>query len=229
MMGYVVAIAGASGVVGQHMVRMLLERGGDVERVVAVGRRALTQEHERLESVVVDVQSVGSIEAALGERVDVGFCALGTTMKRAGSKEAFRAVDYDAVLAFARAVLARGGRRFVVVTSIGSDAGSSNFYLRVKGEVEQALGGLGFEELVVLRPSMIDDEGSRADLRFGERVGLPISKLVFAVVGKRHRYAPIKAETIARAGVVLGLERGKGGVQYVESDVLHELGGLASG
>ena len=224
MSGGRVAIAGASGVVGARVLHHLLRRE-DVDRVIAVGRRMLPLQHEKLVSKIVDLQNRTAIAAEIPEGTGTAFCCLGTTMKRAGSKEAFRAVDYDAVVAFAQAGLERGARRFLLVSSIGASASSANFYQKTKGEAEEALAGLGYAQLTVLRPSLIDDEGARGDDRPAERLTLPVARFVFGIVGKTRRYAPISADVIARAMVRLAFDSTTDRVRLVESDQLHRLGG----
>jgi uncharacterized protein YbjT (DUF2867 family) len=218
-----VAIIGASGVVGARTIDQLLARA-DVGRVVAIGRRPAPLQHERLVSRVADLQSRTAIASELPEGLGVAISCIGTTMKKAGSEAAFRAVDHDAVLAFGEAARSRGAARFLLVSSLGASLRSSNFYLRTKGEVEDGLDRLGFSGLVIVRPSLIDDEGSRPEQRLGERLALPISRAVFSLVGKTHRYAPIRADVIARALVRLAFDDSTERVRIVESDRLHEIG-----
>jgi len=219
----VVAVAGGSGVVGARALPHLLARE-DVGRVVAVGRRPLGMVHEKLVSKVADLRSAAAIEDALPDRLDVALCSLGTTMKQAGSKEAFRAVDHDAVVAFGAAARERGARRFLIVSAAGADVRSRNFYLRTKGEAEDALARLGYEQLTVLRPSFIDDQGTRREFRLAERVALPVARAVFSVLGRRSRYAPIPAEVVAKALVRLAFDEAGVRVRIVESERLHALG-----
>lgn len=218
-----IAIIGASGVVGSRALPLLLGRD-DVERVVALGRRELPLQHPKLESRVVDLQSTEAIAAALPSPLGAALCAIGTTIKDAGSQAAFRAVDHDAVVAFARAARQAGAARFAVVSSLGASARSGNFYLRTKGEMEEAVTGLGFPRLIILRPSLIDDQGARARRRLGERLALPVARAVFSVIGKQHRYAPIPAEVIARAMVRLLFDGAEERLRVVESDALHDGG-----
>lgn len=218
-----VAIIGASGVVGSRTLLELLARA-DVARVIALGRRPAPLQHERLSSRVVDLQSRAAIAAELPDSVAVAISCIGTTMKKAGSKEAFRAVDHDAVIAFGEAVFAKGVPRFLAVSGLGADARSSNFYLRTKGEADDGLSRLGFTQLTIVRPSLIDDDGTRPEMRIGERIALPISRAVFSIVGKTHRYAPIRADVIARALVRLAFDDSTEAVRIVESDRLHRLG-----
>ncbi|HTV24189.1 MAG TPA: NAD(P)H-binding protein [Polyangiaceae bacterium] len=218
-----VAIIGASGVVGSRAVRELCARN-DVARVIALGRRPAPIQHDRLTSRVVDLQSQTAIAAEL-EGADIAISCLGTTMKKAGSQQAFRAVDHDAVLAFGAAARDKGVSRFLIVSGLGAKASSGNFYLRTKGEADDALARLGFPQLTILRPSLIDDDGTRPEARLGERIALPISRALFAIVGKTHRYAPIRADVIARALVRLAFDETTERVRIVESDRLHSVGG----
>ncbi len=221
-----IVIAGASGVVGSRTLHHLLSRE-DVDRVVALGRRTLPFTSDKLVSKIVDFQDAASLADAMPDDVAVAMATLGTTMKKAGSKEAFRAVDRDAVVAFAAAARQKGARHLLLVTSIGANAHSSNFYLRTKGEAEEAVGRLGFPRVTILRPSFIDDEGARAERRLGERVALPLSRAFFALVGRTSRYAPVTADVIARALVRLALVRLDASTEplrVIESDRLHALG-----
>ncbi len=215
-----VAIAGASGVVGIRALHHLLSRE-EVHRVVAMGRRVLPVTDEKLLSRVVERWTEEAIASALPDDVAVAVSCLGTTMRQAGSKGAFRAVDHDAVVAFAAAARARGARRFLLVSSLGASARSRNFYLRTKGEAEEALARLGYPQLTILRPSFIDDQGARREFRLGERVGLPLARAAFAVLGRRGRYAPIAADDIASALVRLAFDATEERLRIVESERLH--------
>lgn len=219
----VVVMTGASGVVGSKALQHLLQRE-DVGQVVALGRRALDLQHPKLTSRVVDLQRAEEMAAHIPEGAFAALCCLGTTMKKAGSKEAFRAVDKDAVLAFGEAARSRGVGRFGLVSALGANAGSLSFYAKTKGEAEQGLARLGLGRLVVLRPSLIDDQGGRGEERLGERVGLAVSRVLFGVVGKTSRYAPVSADTIARALVRLTLDEDGAGLHVIESEQIHRHG-----
>jgi uncharacterized protein YbjT (DUF2867 family) len=185
-------IAGATGMVGSHLVDVLLA-GDTFASVVTLGRRPLDRTHPKLSQATVDFAALDA--AALPAATDA-FCALGTTIKKAGSKEAFRAVDHDAVLAFARAAKTNGAKRFYVVTSLGADAGSLAFYNRVKGEVEDGLRALGFEGLAIVRPSLL--VGDRAESRPGERFAIVATSLLGPLL-KPFASRPIEGVTVARA------------------------------
>jgi uncharacterized protein YbjT (DUF2867 family) len=194
-MGDVVVVAGGTGLVGSALVQQLCE-DPEVERVVCVGRRAHPLQHPKLESRVVPVLKELK-DDEIPKDATVAYCALGTTMKQAGSKEAFLDVDERAVLAFARACRKGGVRRFVLVSSIGADRRSMNFYLRVKGEVEEAVRALGFDGAHILRPSFLD--GERREARTGEKLGMVVANAAMSVLGTSWRYAPIKDHVVARA------------------------------
>ena len=166
----VALVAGATGLVGQAVLAALLT-DKHYTAVHAVVRLPLALIHPKLTSHAVDFSSLTSLPGI--EHVDDVFIALGTTLKVAGSKAAFRAIDLDAVLAVARAARQAGARRLGVVSAMGADPDSAVFYNRVKGEMEVALRALQFPVLVIARPSLLT--GNRAALnqsqRFGESLG----------------------------------------------------------
>ncbi len=159
-----------------------------------MGRRAPNLRHRKLTTHVVDFAHLPSLP-----QLDDVYIALGTTIKVAGSKPAFRALDFDAVLAVAKAARASGASRLGVVSAMGADAGSSIFYNRVKGEMESALTALGFPVLVIARPSML--AGNRAALgqptRLGERFGLGLMQIMRAAIPANYR--AIQASDVAHA------------------------------
>lgn len=224
------AIAGATGVVGHQALDALLADSA-CGTVVAVGRRAPTSTiigaDAKLHSVHPELTNVDAIAAAIAQNVegdlDGAICTLGTTMKTAGSKEAFRRVDYDAVVAFATAARARGAKRLVLISSLGAKATSANFYLQVKGQAEAAVSKLGFDGVAILRPSVLDDGGRRGERRLGERVGISVMRGVAAVIGRHHKMAPIGVDVVGRAAARLALSM-EVGVQIIESDLIHALG-----
>jgi uncharacterized protein YbjT (DUF2867 family) len=190
-------LAGASGLTGGHALNALLE-APDVSRVLAVSRRPLGREHPRLANRIVQFER---IEKQLqGVSCDVALCCLGSTMRAAGSREQFRAADLDSVLAFARTARAANARRLVVVSSVGANPASRNFYLRTKGEMEQQLEQVGFESLDILQPGML--LGWRHEMRPLELAGIAAMPLVNPFLGGRYQiYRGIAARTVAAAMV----------------------------
>jgi uncharacterized protein YbjT (DUF2867 family) len=204
----VALVAGGSGLVGSALLPLLL-RAPDYARVHALSRRPLPLEHARLANRVVRFGA--ALEPQLkGLRCHDAFCCLGTTLRAAGSAAAFRAVDFDLVLSFARAALASGAERFVLVSSVGANADSRTLYLSVKGETENAIEALRFRSLQILQPSVL--LGLRREQRTLELIAQPLL-LVLAplMVGSLARYRPISAQQLAAA--MLGAARsGSGGV-----------------
>lgn len=188
-----VALAGATGLVGRFILEGLLA-DDSVGAVHALGRRKLGVAHPKLTSHVVDFNALPALP-----RLDEVYLALGTTIKVAGSQAAFRAVDFDANLAVARAALAAGARQAGLVSSMGADAASRVFYSRVKGELEQALAQLPFYGLVVARPSLLT--GDRGALGQPERPMEKWSMVVSRVLGPLipANYRPIAGADVARA------------------------------
>ena len=188
-------LAGGSGLVGGALLRRLLD-DASFTMVVSAGRRRLALEHPKLTQALVEFASPAGLEAL--EPPQSAFCCLGTTIGKAGSREAFRAVDHDAVLAFARAAREKGARTFLHVSALGADPRSRVFYSSVKGQVEEAVARLGFESVYALRPSILD--GEREESRLGERVGLIVARALAPVLGK---YRPTPVEAVAGAMVAL--------------------------
>lgn len=188
-----VLLAGATGLVGREILRGLLADPG-VAQVHVLVRRSLADSHPKLNVHVVDFSALPALPA-----VDEVYLALGTTIKVAGSQAAFRAVDFDANFAVARAARAAGARRAGLVSAMGADPRSRVFYNRVKGELEAALPALGFEGLVIARPSLL--VGERASLgqphRPGETVGLWVDRCLGLLIPRDYR--AIRAADVAAA------------------------------
>lgn len=186
-------LTGATGLVGSRILPMLPDP-------VPVGRRATGRAGE----IVADFAALPPLPPA-----KAAISALGTTIRAAGSQAAFRAVDYDAVLAFARAAQAAGVTHFIVITAVGADAGSSVFYSRVKGEVERDLAALGFARLDIVQPGLI--LGPRAERRpveaFFQWLAPVLNPLL---VGGLDKYGGISADDVAAAIAALTKAGGTG-------------------
>jgi len=187
------AVLGATGLVGERLIRLLVldARWG---RVTTIGRRPAPVFGPRLTQITADILSDGEWLDALA--VDDLFCCLGTTIKAAGSQEAFRAVDLDAVVRAATAARQRGASQLLVVSSVGADPASQVFYSRVKGEMEAAVIALGFPACQIFRPSLL--LGPRAERRFGERIAARLLRPVRPLLGK---YRPVHRDAVAAAMV----------------------------
>lgn len=205
------AVAGSTGFIGSILLD-LLKNDDSFGKVTVLSRRPL-QLGEKFEVLVGDL----SQQKLSG--IDVVFCALGTTISTAGSRDAFYHVDHDLVLDLAKNAKAAGARTFVLVSSVGATPKTSNFYLRVKGETERDLEAVGFDSLIILRPSML--MGERKEFRLGELVGKGVMNLVNPLMfGSLSRYKGIQGKTVAKAMVRLGKEDLKG-VHILEGEALH--------
>lgn len=200
-----ILLAGATGLVGADVLKGLLGHP-QVGRVHVLTRRALPFEHKKLREHLIDFRAVRDWQAP--ESIDVGCSCLGTTLRSAGSREAFRAIDEEAVLALADLTLAAGGTRFLAVSSIGASSQSRAFYSRVKGDVEEALtmrtGTHGFSSMVLFQPSLLT--GHRQAFRSGERFADWLSRPLAPLMrGPLAVYRPIPATVVARAVVSLAM------------------------
>ena len=193
MSNRIVILAGATGLVGQHILKGLLA-DPTVRAVHSLGRRAPATQHPKLTAHIVDFAALPPLPPA-----DELYLALGTTIKVAGSQAAFRALDYDANLNVAQAALAAGVKKVGLVSAMGADARSRIFYNRVKGELEDALTQLPFEGLVIARPSLLvgDREVLGQPRRSGEVIGEAMARVVGFLIPAN--YKPIPASAVAQA------------------------------
>lgn len=203
----VALLAGATGLVGQAVLAALLT-DKRYAAVHCVGRRALTLKHPKLFSHVVDFATLSALPGI--RHVDDVFIALGTTLKVAGSQAAFRALDFEAVLALARMGKALGATKLGVVSAMGANPASLVFYSRVKGEMEQALAQLDYPVLIMARPSLLtgDRDALAQAARPAEKLGLLAMTLLKPLIPANYR--PVAATQVAHALVnaVHSTERG---------------------
>ncbi|WP_028103761.1 NAD-dependent dehydratase [Pseudoduganella violaceinigra] len=184
-------LVGATGLVGSEVLKLALA-APEVAQVVAPVRRRI-QPHPKLVAPIVDYDRLPAQEPWW--QADAVICALGTTIKTAGSQEAFRKVDFSYPMEVGRLARQHGTPSFVLNSALGADAGSGIFYNRVKGEVEHGLRSLGFPTLVIARPGLIG--GAREEFRLGEKIMVPILSLLGPVLPRAWRINP--AANIARA------------------------------
>jgi uncharacterized protein YbjT (DUF2867 family) len=203
-----VLLLGATGLVGRATLPLLLA-DESVGRVIAMARRPTGVTHAKLEELPFELETMPAVDQIV--------CALGTTMKQAGSQEAFRLVDQHYPIEAARIGLTRGATHYLLVSSLGANKRSRVLYSRVKGEVEEELMSLGYPSVTILRPSFL--VGAREEFRLGERIALPIMRLMPA------RMKPIAAKDVARAIAALAREQ-RPGVEIVESREMRERFGM---
>ena len=205
-------LAGATGLVGGHLLRLLLADDA-YQKVTILTRRGLPLTNPKLQQRLIDFDHLADLDAP---KVDDVFCCLGTTIKKAGSQDAFRKVDFGYIEALARVTARAGAKQFLLVSAIGASPESRVFYSRVKGETEGVVQSVGITGTHIFRPSML--MGDRAESRVLERVGTPLMRAVaFAMVGPLRRLRPIAAAQVA-AAMVRVAKRAKPGVHVYAYD-----------
>lgn len=206
-------IIGSSGLVGSNLVNELLD-SPRFDSVIALVRKHTFDSHPKLKEIIFDFDNEAAIESL--EPVNHIFCCLGTTIKKAGSKEAFRFVDYELPLRFAYWAEKTNANSFSVVTAMGANSNSSIFYNKVKGELEDQLKKRILPKTHIFQPSLI--MGPRKELRIGEMVGKALMTLISPfMIGSLKKYRGIHAQTIAK-GMVYHLDNSENGVTVFESD-----------
>lgn len=212
-------VIGASGLIGKELLNQLLI-DNEYSYVKIFVRKKVAVESSKLEQVITDFDALDNISNKITG--DVVFCAMGTTIKTAGSQEAFAKVDYTYVVNFAEKAKRNNVHRFLLVSSLGVSENGGNFYLTVKRDVENALKKLNFDSLIIVRPSML--LGDRAEFRLGEMIGKVMMKtLSFLFIGKLKKYRAIEASIVARAMITLS-KTSLDEVSVFESDRLQQLG-----
>lgn len=203
-------LLGATGLVGSHLLEQLLN-DARYETVVALTRRSLEQTHPKLRQEIIDFDQPDPAKI----KGDDLFSALGTTLRKAGSKEAQYRIDCTYPYEIGRIARENGVQHYLLVSSIGADAQSSNFYLRTKGDLEEKLKALNFRTFVSARPSFL--LGERSEFRLGEKIGIVLARTFAFLIPKKYR--GIQAAKVAAALIELA-NRDLSGVHIVESDRL---------
>lgn len=205
------AIIGATGLVGGQLIR-ILSSNSSISTIYCISRQKPDNLPDKASHIPLN-----SLNYSVPDATQIAFCCLGTTMKKAGSKEAFLKVDLEMVVDFARKAKEAGVTRFAVVSSIGANPKSANFYLRTKGQMEEQLKAIGFDRLVIVRPSLL--LGNRNEKRFGEDFGKVLYRVLkYAFIGPLKKYRGVEADDVAKAMIVL-VSKGQGTV-IAESNVL---------
>lgn len=213
-------VVGGTGLVGGYVVRELLVQK-EYTRVMVLGRRPLDIKHPKLEQALIDWEQPQKSAFAL-EGVDDVFCCLGTTMKKAGSKEQFRQVDLDYPVLTAQLGKEAGAVQMLAISAMGADPDSRVFYNRTKGEAEEALAAIGLPALHLFRPSLI--LGARSERRFGEAAATIVMKALDGLMtGRFASYRAIPASFIARAMVRIALAQASG-VHIYPNDIIRVIG-----
>ena len=238
-MSHIAFVSGASGLVGIQLLHQLFKNEA-IDWVVTFGRRELALKHQKLVQVKVDFelldkvdleeevrkQNMGGDKRSLLKGLSetstsiIAFSALGTTIKKAGSKENFRRIDHDYVLDFARMCLRLGASKFMYVSAIGADAQSAILYNKVKGEVENGLKRMDFNYVGIFQPSIL--LGERNENRPGEEIGKVVMKFV-TFFGLFSKYKPIYDHQVAKAMVQKALNLNLTGNETITSSEMHKM------
>jgi len=199
-------LVGATGLVGGLVLEELL-KDDFFSEVIVLTRKPLEDKHDKLKEVLLNFDELDKYRNDI--KADVIFCCLGTTIKAAGSQEAFKKVDYEYPLRVAEIAKENGAKNYLLISALGSSKSSIVFYNRVKGEVEDDISKLNFDALHILQPSLII--GERDESRLGEGIAQKLSPLYNALmIGPLNKYKSIKAEQIAKAMVHYGKSDAKG-------------------
>ena len=209
-------IAGATGLIGNFCLQALLD-DPDYATVIALVRKPLLITHPKLKVILSNFDNLQNDLA--GIQADDVYCCLGTTIKKAGSQEAFRKVDLSLVVMIAGLMKQQGAEQFLVVSALGADKDAKVFYNRVKGETEAALQELGYPCLRIIRPSLL--LGPREEFRLGEKVAAMLTPLLQPLLcGGLKKYRPVEAEKVAQFMVKVAREQPISGVHVYESNLL---------
>ncbi len=224
-----ILLLGGTGLIGTEVLKSILLYPEIQKTIVWARALPTTNAGKPIEVQSVTWESFSNGDVEFPKNIDAVICCLGTTIKKAGSQEKFREVDFDYPLLAAKKAKQAGVKAFLIVTAMGSDANSLVFYNKVKGEIERELTSLGFSYLGIFRPSLL--LGDRKEVRMGEKIGEVIGALVpFSLIGLK-KYKPIYAEFVARSIIKTLISKGKQLenpethlVEILENDVMLELG-----
>ena len=210
-------IAGSTGLIGGYCLQALLDDPAYSE-VIALQRRPVITRHGKLKELLTTFDATLEKTLSTVNAQDI-FCCLGSTIKKAGSQEAFRKIDFSLVLAVASSMRKQGADQFIVVSAMGADQKSKIFYNRIKGEMEESLKGLNYPCLRIIRPSLL--LGNRKEFRFAERAVIMLNPLwKMLLIGPLKKYKPVEAEKVARFMVKVAHQQPISGVHVYESNLI---------
>ena len=209
-------LVGATGLIGGYCLQALCD-DSNYSEVIAVVRRPLLKTHRKLKALISDFDDLEHELSAIN--ADDVYCCLGTTIREAGSQEAFKHVDHTLVLTIAELMKRNGAAQFLVISSMGANIDSKVFYNRTKGEMEEAMKGLNYQCLRIIRPSLL--LGTREEFRFGEKIGIMLSPLLKLLLpGSLKKYRPVEAEAVAKFMVNIAHQEPVSGIHVYESDLI---------
>lgn len=209
-------IAGASGLIGRSLTQLLI-KSDDYGQIIALVRKPLGIQHEKLKEYTVDFNTLKEMEDF--PNGDDVFCCLGTTMKQAGSKEAFYKVDFTYPFDLAERALKAGAKRFFLVSAMGANMNSKAFYNKVKGELEDKISFLNYRTIYMFKPSLL--RGNRKESRPGEQFAQAITRII-PFVGPWKKYQPIHGDKVADAMMKVAKQEDKG-CYFYQSEIMQKM------
>jgi uncharacterized protein YbjT (DUF2867 family) len=217
MPGKIATVIGSTGLIGSHLVNCL-QQDKSFDTIRTLVRRPTASNHSKVETKLVNFGDPESVKLAM-DGSDAVFCAVGTTQKKVkGDKDAYRKVDYDIPVNAARFCVEINCPNYALVSSVGADSASNNFYLKLKGEVEDAVQQFSIRTISIFRPSVL--LGKRNESRPAERTGQVLMNFfAFMMVGKLEKYRPIEAEYVAKAMIQSIRENERGRKIYEYEDI----------
>ena len=218
-MSDIALVVGGTGLVGGHLVDFLVKSHA-YEEIIVLVRPGSSYHKEGTKRIEVDFDHLMDFDQFL--KAEAVFCCLGTTIKKAGSKENFRRVDFDYPLAIAQKTKQLGAQQFNIITAGGANSKSLFFYSRVKGDIEKAIAELNFHNLNIFRPSLL--LGKREEKRITEDIGAAVARIINpTLLGKMRKYRAIQAQIVANAMVEVSLKN-LSGIHIIESDEIQKIG-----
>jgi uncharacterized protein YbjT (DUF2867 family) len=211
-------IIGSTGLIGSQLLELLLD-SEEYATVITFVKRDSGIHHPKLKQHIIDFEKPEDYQNFVVG--DDFFCTFGTTIKKAGSQDAFRKVDFEYPKAFATIALQNNVKQFLIISSLGADTNSGNFYLKTKGEIQDFLKNCNFESISVLQPSLL--LGHRKEFRLGEKIGTFFMKLFSIIlIGNLKKYKAIQSEAVAKAMFIIAQKNYKG-FKIIESDSIQEI------
>ncbi|WP_153797547.1 NAD(P)H-binding protein [Foetidibacter luteolus] len=216
-------VLGATGFIGEYLVNELLH-DEQFASVKALVRRDVAAPHPKLQAIVIDFNNPEEMRSHIG-KADCLFCCIGTTAKKVkGDEAAYRKVDFDIPVYAAQLASQAGIEAYMLVSAVGANAQSRNFYLRLKGEVEDAVSAAGIGSLGIFRPSVL--LGGRKEFRLGESAGKVLMRITsFLLRGSLSKYRAIEGLTVAKAMVAAAKQHQPGTHVYLYDDMVKLAGG----
>lgn len=210
-------LVGATGLIGGYCLQTLCDASYYSE-VTTLVRKPLLKTHRKLKKVITKFDNLERELSSI--QADDVYCCLGTTIKKAGSQEAFKKIDFSLVVTIAKLMREQGAEQFLVISALGANKDSKVFYNRTKGEMEEALKDLDYPCLRIIRPSLL--LGPREEFRFGEKVGVFLAPLLKPLLlGSLKKYRPVQAESVAQFMVKVAHEQPVSGIHLYESNLIY--------